>query len=135
MTTAHSFRIGHHAFQPDVRINFQLNRFCDGSPTFVTELTEVAPRTTDYADYTSELLALSQVAHAAGRALAGGLCQRSAEFYMLPDDPRKDGARLALIESICASSGWIRRAGNTSLTSTATSARTGSPRTTTRAPS
>ena len=99
MTTA-AFPIGYYVFHPDTSINYQLNRFCDGTPTSVAELTAVAPRIADYADYTRELLVLATSADAAGRTLAGALYRRSAEFYMLPDDPRKDPARLAFIESM-----------------------------------
>ncbi len=100
MTTAPSFPVGYHPFHPDVSINYQLNRFCDGSPESVVELTAAAPRITGYADYTRELLALSDAAEAGGRPLAGALYQRSAEFYMLPDDPRKEAARRRFIASM-----------------------------------
>jgi hypothetical protein len=93
---AASFIIGYHPFHPDVSINYQLNRFCDGSPESVAELSAAAPRIGDYGDYTRELLILSGAAYANGRTLAGALYLRSAEFYMLPDDPRKTMARLRL---------------------------------------
>ncbi len=101
MTTAPTFATGYYAFHPDVSINYQLKRFCDGSPTSVAELTVAARRIRSYVDYTRELLALSAVAHAGGRTLAGALYQRSAEFYMLPDDPRKEAARIGFIASMC----------------------------------
>jgi len=31
MNLAPSFAIGYHSFHPDVSINYQLNRFCDGT--------------------------------------------------------------------------------------------------------
>jgi pimeloyl-ACP methyl ester carboxylesterase len=102
MSPQASFTIGYHAFHPDVSINYQLNRFSDGSPESVAELSAAAPRITDYADYTRELLTLSDAAYANGRTLAGALYLRSAEFYMLPDDPRKTTARLRFIESMQA---------------------------------
>jgi pimeloyl-ACP methyl ester carboxylesterase len=83
-----------------VSINYQLNRFSDGSPESVAELSAAAPRITDYADYTRELLALSDAAYADARTLAGALYLRSAEFYMLPDDRRRTTARLRFIESM-----------------------------------
>jgi pimeloyl-ACP methyl ester carboxylesterase len=95
-----SFIIGYHGFHPDVSINYQLNRFCDGSPESVAELSAAAPRISGYADYSRELLTLSEGAYANGRTLAGALYLRSAEFYMLPDDPRKSAARLRFIESM-----------------------------------
>jgi pimeloyl-ACP methyl ester carboxylesterase len=100
VNSAPPFAVGYHAFHPDVSINYQLNRFSDGSPTSVAELTEAAPRITGYGNYTGELLALSDLAEAGGRPLASALYQRSAEFYMLPNDPRKDAARLRFIASM-----------------------------------
>jgi pimeloyl-ACP methyl ester carboxylesterase len=100
MIAAPPFTVGYHAFHPDVSINYQLNRFSDGSPASVAELTTAAARITDYADYTRELLALSAAAEASGRTLAGAVYQRSAEFYMLPQDPRKTISRLRFIESM-----------------------------------
>jgi pimeloyl-ACP methyl ester carboxylesterase len=100
VSTEASFPVGYHAFHPDVSINYQLNRFSDGSPESVMELSAAALRITDYADYTRELLALSDGAYANARTLAGALYLRSAEFYMLPDDPRKTTARLRFIESM-----------------------------------
>lgn len=100
MESALSFTIGYHAFHPDKSMNYQLNRFSDGTPASVAELSGAALRITDYADYTRELRILSDAAYADGRTLAGALYLRSAEFYMLPDDPRKTSARLRFIESM-----------------------------------
>jgi len=100
MSAQASFTIGFHAFHPDVSINYQLNRFCDGSPESVAELSTAAPGITDYADYTRELLTLSDAACANGRTLASALYLRSAEFYMLPKDRRKTAARVRFIESM-----------------------------------
>jgi pimeloyl-ACP methyl ester carboxylesterase len=102
MTTSPSFTTGYHDFHPDLSINYQLNRFSDNSPASVAELTAAGPRIGDYADYIRELLTLSDIADAGGRALAGALYQRSAEFYMLPDDPRKPGSRHRFITSMCS---------------------------------
>jgi pimeloyl-ACP methyl ester carboxylesterase len=97
-----STTIGYHDFHPDVSINYQLNRFSDGSADTVRELTAAARRISDYSDYIRELLALSDTAVAGGRPLAGALYQRSAEFYMVPDDPRKTPARLRFIAAMRA---------------------------------
>lgn len=102
MTNAPSSTTGYHTFHPDVSINYQLNRFSDGSPASVAELTAAGRRIAGYPDYTKELLALSDAADAGGRPLAGALYQRSAEFYMLPDDPRKDAARRRFIAAMRA---------------------------------
>jgi alpha-beta hydrolase superfamily lysophospholipase len=94
------FPVGYHTFHPDVSINYQLNRFSDGSPESVAELSAAALRITGYANYTRELLALSDKAYADARTIAAALYLRSAEFYMLPDDPRKTTARRRFIESM-----------------------------------
>ena len=93
LATGAPLATGFHRFHPDVSINYQLNRFSDGSPQSVVELTAAAGRIFDYLDYIGELLGLSEDADASGRPLAGALYQRSAEFYMLPTDPRKDASR------------------------------------------
>lgn len=95
-------QLGFHNFHPDVSINYQLNRFSDGSPASVAELTAAGRRISGYPDYTRELLVLSDAAEAEGRLLASALYQRSAEFYMLPDDPRKDLARRRFITGMRA---------------------------------
>jgi pimeloyl-ACP methyl ester carboxylesterase len=100
MNSAPPSSTGYHTYHPDVSINYQLNRFSDATPASVAELTAAAHRIAGYPDYTRELLALSDAAEAAGRPLAGALFQRSAEFYMLPDDPRKDPARLRFIAAM-----------------------------------
>jgi len=100
MPPAPAFVVGYHSFHPDVSINYQLNRFSDGTEQSVAELTGAALRIGDYADYTRELLLLSDAARAEGRLLAGALYQRSAEFYLLPDDPRKPAARLRFIAAM-----------------------------------
>lgn len=89
MTSAPASTTGYHTFHPDVSINYQLNRFSDGTPASVAELTAAARRITSYPDYTKERLALSDAADAEGGPLASALYQRSAEFCMLPDDRAK----------------------------------------------
>lgn len=49
---------GFHGFHPDVSINYQLNRFSDGSPQSVVELTAAAGRISDHLDYIRERLGL-----------------------------------------------------------------------------
>jgi pimeloyl-ACP methyl ester carboxylesterase len=102
MTSAPPSVTGFHVYHPDVSINYQLNRFSDGSAATVAELTVAARRIADYADYTRELLTLSDTAAAQGRPLAAAFYQRSAEFYMLPEDPRRDAARRRFIAGIRA---------------------------------
>ena len=51
MTTPPSFMIGYHPFHRDVSINYQLNRFCDGSPTSVAELIRFVESDVELVDY------------------------------------------------------------------------------------
>jgi pimeloyl-ACP methyl ester carboxylesterase len=57
----------------------------------------VATRIRTYTDYVREFLALSERALQTGEHLKGAYYLRSAEFYMLPDDPRKRSARREFI--------------------------------------
>jgi pimeloyl-ACP methyl ester carboxylesterase len=94
------FAVGYHAIHPDLSVNFQLNRFSDGSAQMVEAMRAVAPRIRDYRDYTREISRLSCEAYEDGRLLHGALFLRSAEFYMLPDDPAKQPARLRFVETM-----------------------------------
>jgi len=60
----------------------------------------VAPRISDYGDFTWEVGALSADAYANGRQLPGALFLRSAEFFILPDEPAKTPARQRFREKI-----------------------------------
>lgn len=88
------FTVGYHEIHPDISLNFQLNRFSDGSAQMVEGMRSVAPHIKDYRDYIREISRLSDEAYEDGRLLHGGLFLRSAEFYMFPDDPAKQPARL-----------------------------------------
>ena len=88
------FAVGYYEIHPDTSVNFQLNRFSDGSTEMVEAMRSAAPLIGDYRDYTRELDRLSDEAYADGRLLHGALFLRSAEFYLLPDDPAKQPARL-----------------------------------------
>jgi len=92
--------VGYHDIHPDVSLNFQLNRFSDGSAEMIEAMRSVAPRIEDYRDYTRELSQLSRTAYQDGRLLHGGLFLRSAEFYMFPDDPTKTPARLRFTQTM-----------------------------------
>jgi pimeloyl-ACP methyl ester carboxylesterase len=94
------FAVGYHAIHPDVSVNFQLNRFSDGSAEMVEAMRSVAARIEDYCDYTREISRLSREAYEDGRLLHGALFLRSAEFYMFPDDPAKQPARLRFMQTM-----------------------------------
>jgi pimeloyl-ACP methyl ester carboxylesterase len=94
------FAVGYHEIHPDISVNFQLNRFSDGSAEMVDAMRFVAPRIKDYRDYTREISQLSHEAYEDGRLLHGALFLRSAEFYMFPDDPAKQPARLRFMHTM-----------------------------------
>jgi alpha-beta hydrolase superfamily lysophospholipase len=94
------FAVGYHEIHPDISVNFQLNRFSDGSAEMVEAMRLVAPRIKDYRDYIREIGQLSREAYEDGRLLHGALFLRSAEFYMFPDDPAKQPARLKFMQTM-----------------------------------
>jgi alpha/beta hydrolase fold len=94
------FTVGFHQIHPDTSVNLQLNRFSDGSPEMVESMCSVAPRILDYGDYIREISQLSREAYKDGRLLHGALFLRSAQFFMLPDDPAKQPARLRFMDTM-----------------------------------
>ena len=94
---------GYRSLHPDAGLNFQLNRWLAWmTPDALGAVTDLATRIADYDDWTSEFLALGQRLRADGRTLDAALCLRAADFFMLPDDPRRDVARRGFL-------GLIRR--------------------------
>ena len=76
MTVLHSpvrLAVGYHHIHPDVSLNYQMNRFSNGSPDMFAEMRAVAPRIRDYADDIREFLQLSEHALRAGETLKGDL--------------------------------------------------------------
>jgi alpha-beta hydrolase superfamily lysophospholipase len=88
-----NFAVGYHQIHPDVSLNYQMNRFSTGAQDMIAEMLQVAPKIRDYTDYTREFLGLSEQALHKGEVLKGASFLRSAEFFMFPDDPRKQSAR------------------------------------------
>jgi len=88
-----TFAVGYHRIHADVSLNYQMNRFSTGAPDMIAEMREVAPRIRDYRDYVREFLGLSDDARQRGQTLKRAYYLRSAEFYMFPDDPRKEPSR------------------------------------------
>lgn len=89
------FPVGYYPLHPDVRLNFQMNRFSSwvGDDGMLAEMRAVAPGIHDYADFTREFLALAERALAGGRRLKGAYYLRAAEFFMFPEDAAKRPAR------------------------------------------
>jgi pimeloyl-ACP methyl ester carboxylesterase len=97
MTTP-QFKAGYYNIHPDIGLNYQMNRFSDGSDEMLSEMRAVVPRIHTYPDYIREFLALSEKAFAHGRLLPAAGYLRSAEFFMFPDDSRKDASRLRYVQ-------------------------------------
>jgi len=91
--TPTSFSTGYHQLHADASLNYQMNRFSTGTEEMIAEMQAIAPKILDYTDYTREFLDLSDRALQKGELLNGAYYLRSAEFYMFPDDPRKQSAR------------------------------------------
>ena len=85
--------VGYHQIHADVSLNYQMNRFSTGGQDMLADMRLVAPKIRDYTDYIREFLGLSEQALQKSEALKGAYYLRSAEFYMFPDDPRKQSAR------------------------------------------
>jgi pimeloyl-ACP methyl ester carboxylesterase len=93
-----NFKTGFYNIHPNIGLNYQMNRFFDGSQQMLNEMREVTPRIHNYADYIREFLALSEKAYLQNRLLHAAWYLRSAEFYMFPKDERKNGGRLHFIK-------------------------------------
>ena len=89
------FPIGYYSLHPDVSMNFQMNRWygCVGEPEMLEEMRTVAPRISTYADWKHEFVALAESASKNGHLLRSGFYWRSAEFFMMIDDPDRKNAR------------------------------------------
>jgi hypothetical protein len=94
------FKIGYHQIHPDVGLNYQMNRFSDGSDQMLAQMTEVAPRIHNFSDWIREFLALSGKAYAEKELYHAALYLRSAEFYMPVTDARKTSCRLCFVQWI-----------------------------------
>ncbi len=100
-----TFPVGYHSLHPDVSMNFQMNRLygCVGESEMLAEMRTVAPRISTYADWKREFVALAESASKSGHLLRSGFYWRSAEFFMMIDDPDRKTARekfLAAIRSV-----------------------------------
>lgn len=96
--TLQQFKTGYYNIHPDVGLNYQMNRFSDGSEEMIDEMREVTPLINNYADYTREFLSLSKKAKAQNRLLHATWYLRSAEFFMFHNDNKKEESRLHFIQ-------------------------------------
>ncbi len=101
------FPVGYYPLHPNVSLNFQLNRFYgwanDGE--MLHEMRAVAPRISNYADWTREMLELSDKALAADRPLPAAYYSRGAQFFLDTGDPRYQPALRRFLDNVLAGNG------------------------------
>jgi alpha-beta hydrolase superfamily lysophospholipase len=101
------FPVGYYGLHPNVSLNFQLNRFYgwanDGQ--MLEEIRASAPRISSYADWTREMLDLSDKALAADRPLPAAYYARGAQFFLDPSDPRYQPALQRFLDNVLAGNG------------------------------
>ena len=97
-----TFHVGYYSLHPDVSMNFQMNRWygCVGEPEMLEEMRKVAPRIATYSDWKREFVALAESASKNGHLLRSGFYWRSAEFFMMIDDPDRKNAREKFLSSV-----------------------------------
>jgi hypothetical protein len=92
---------GYHQLQPDVSVNFQLNRWLSWmTPQALSDVAAAAARARDYPELTSAFLDLGDRLLAQGRNLDAAFCYRAAEFFLLPGDQRRAPTRRRFLQLI-----------------------------------
>jgi alpha-beta hydrolase superfamily lysophospholipase len=98
------FPVGYYELHPNISLNFQLNRFYgwanDGQ--MLEEIRAAAPRISSYADWTREMLDLSDKALAADRPLPAAYYSRGAQFFLDSSDPRYQPALQRFLDNVLA---------------------------------
>ena len=90
--------VGWYELHPDVSLNFQLNRWAaTGGPDWIADVRPELPSLRDYDSWRTTFIRLGETAAAQGRILHAALHFRSAEFFMLASDPRKEPLRKRLV--------------------------------------
>ena len=90
--------VGWYELHPDVSLNFQLNRWAaTGGPEWIADVRPELGSLRDYESWRNTFVRLGETAAAQGRILHAALHFRSAEFFMLASDPRKEPLRKRLI--------------------------------------
>ena len=98
------FPVGFYQLHPNVSLNFQMNRFYGwvGEAQMLDELRAAGPRIASYADWTREMLELSDKALADGRRLPAAYYSRAGQFFLTPDDPRYQPALQRFLDIVLA---------------------------------
>ena len=98
MTRIHQ---GWRELHPDVSLNFQLNRWAAyGGEAWLRDVEPILPRLLGYDAWRDEFVRLGEAAEREGRLYIAGLHFRSAEFFMLESDARKQPTRLRLLPQL-----------------------------------
>ena len=93
--------VGYHHFHDDLSLNFQCNRWVQWiGPSAMAEVTELASRCDSYPEWIVGFLGLADATRDTGRKLASAYYDRAAEFFMRPDDPRREGARSRFVQTM-----------------------------------
>jgi pimeloyl-ACP methyl ester carboxylesterase len=97
-----TFPVGYHRLHADASMNFQMNRWFGwvGEPAMLDEMRVVAPLIATYDDWKREFAALAERAWRQGRLLTAAFYWRSAEFFMLANDPDRQGARQSFLAAL-----------------------------------
>jgi alpha-beta hydrolase superfamily lysophospholipase len=101
------FPVGYYPLHPNVSLNFQLNRFYGwaNDDQMLEEIRAASPRISSYADWTREMLELSDNALAADRSLPAAYYSRGAQFFLDPGDPRYQPALHRFLDNVLAGNG------------------------------
>jgi pimeloyl-ACP methyl ester carboxylesterase len=103
---AGELHVGWHELHADVSLNFQLNRWAAyGGPRWLADVRPVLSSLVGYEAWRGTFLKLGERATSEGRTLDAALHFRSAEFFMLPSDPRKESLRRRLIPMLREAAG------------------------------
>jgi pimeloyl-ACP methyl ester carboxylesterase len=93
--------VGYHHFHDDLSLNFQCNRWVQWiGPSAIDEVMDLARRCHAYPEWIDGFLGLAASARETGRTFAAAYYDRAAEFFMRPDDPRRDGTRTRFVQTM-----------------------------------
>ncbi|HYB35435.1 MAG TPA: alpha/beta fold hydrolase [Mycobacterium sp.] len=92
---------GYHDFHPDRSLNFQCNRWLEWiGPEAHDEIAAAVRNVGSYEEWIDAFLSLATRTRAEGRELAAAYCDRAAEFFIPPQDPRKAAARARFLKTM-----------------------------------
>jgi alpha-beta hydrolase superfamily lysophospholipase len=93
--------VGWLSLHPDTSMNFQLNRWLAyGGDAWLRDVEPILPRLVGYDVWRDQFVRLGEAAEREGRFYIAGLHFRSAEFFMLESDARKQPTRLRLLRHL-----------------------------------